>query len=57
VNAMNRKGWKRVIARDFLNMLNIFRVVILQDAAELIGMGRGGHLGYLFNRSHQLVWD
>jgi hypothetical protein len=43
VNVMNNKGWKRVTACGFLNMLKIFWIVILQDAAELIGMGRGGH--------------
>jgi hypothetical protein len=43
VNAMNKKGCKRVTAFGFLNMLKRFRVVILQDTAELIAMGRGGH--------------
>jgi hypothetical protein len=43
VNSMNKKGRKRVTACEFLNMLKIFRVVILQDAVELIGIGSGGH--------------
>jgi hypothetical protein len=43
VNATNKKGWKRVTACGFLCMLKRFRIVILQDAAELIGMGHGGH--------------
>jgi hypothetical protein len=47
VNAMNKNGWKGVIACGFWNMLNIFRVVILQDtAAEFIGMGHAGHAGF-----------
>jgi hypothetical protein len=32
-----------VTACGFLNMLKIFRIVILKDAAKLIGMGRDGH--------------
>jgi hypothetical protein len=40
---MNKKGWKTVTACGFLNMINIFWIFTLQDAAELIGMGCGGH--------------
>jgi hypothetical protein len=29
VNAMNKKGWKRVTACGFLNMLKIFWIIIL----------------------------
>jgi hypothetical protein len=46
VNDMNKKGWKRVTACGFLNMLKRFRIVILQDATEIIGMGRGGHAAF-----------
>jgi hypothetical protein len=40
---MNKKRWKRVTACVILNMLNRFLILILQDAAKLIGMGHDGH--------------
>jgi hypothetical protein len=43
---MNKKGWKRLTACGFLNLIKRFRSDILQDAAELIGMGCGGHAGF-----------